>query len=195
MGSSEARPDGRASVLPGRFRGLAVGIVVTTVMLAALAVVVLGLLLRTAPAAPAAAPRLSPGFAPTLLARAGFPATAHNVAVLHDHLGTVFLDAVRGALPAEALAELGARCSIARGGVPVAGGSSRTWPQRVLDELAAVGAPDVAGLPRRAQDALLATAGTGQGLLGGSVFAPLPVVSARVPAPRRAADAVRPVSA
>jgi hypothetical protein len=171
------------------------GIVVTTVVLAALAVVVLGILLRTGSVAPAVAPRLSPGFAPTLLARAGFPATAHNVAVLHDHLGTVFLDAVRGVLSTEALADLGARCAIARGGVPVAGGSSRSWPQRVLDELAAVGAPDVAGLPRRAQDALLATAGTGQGLLGGSVFAPLPVVASGVPAPRRASDDARPVSA
>ncbi|MCD2192333.1 hypothetical protein LQ327_02840 [Actinomycetospora endophytica] len=172
------------------------GIVVTTAVLAALAVVVLGVVLRTGSVGPSTAPRLSPGFAPMLLARAGFPATAHNVAVLHDHLGSAFLDAVRGAVPAEALADLGARCAGARGGVPVAGGSSRSWPQRILDELAAVGAPDVAGLPRRAQDALLATAGTGHGLLGGSVFAPLPVSAAgEVPAPRRAADAARPVSA
>ena len=74
----------------------------------------------------------------------------------------------------------------------VHGGSSRSWPQRVLDELAALDAPDVAGLPRQAQDALLATAGTGQGLLGGSVFAPLPVTgTAHVPAPRRSVDADR----
>ncbi len=166
------------------------GIVITTVVLAALAVAVLARVLRAAPTASSVAPRLSAGFAPTLLARAGFPATAHNVAVLHDHLGTIFLDAARSALPAEALAALGARCAAARGGVPVAGGSSRSWPQRVLDELAAVGAPDVAGLPLRARDALLATAGTGRGLLGGSVFAPLPAtVAAGVPAPRRAADA------
>ncbi len=172
------------------------GIVVTTVVLAALAVVVLGAVLRTGSVSPSTAPRLSPGFAPMLLARAGFPATAHNVAVLHDHLGSAFLDAARGAVPAEALADLGARCASARGGVPVAGGSSRSWPQRILDELAAVGAPDVAGLPLRAQDALLATAGTGRGLLGGSVFVPLPVpASSGVPAPRQAAEATRPVSA
>jgi hypothetical protein len=171
------------------------GIVVTTVVLAALAVVVLALVGRPVTAA-AGAPRLAPGFAPTLLARAGFPATAHNVAVLHDHLGTAFLDAARGALPAEALAALGNRCAPARGGVSVAGGSSRSWPQRVLDELAALDAPGVAGLPRRAQDALLATAGTGCGLLGGSVFAPLPVTrAAHVPAPRRPADADRQVVA
>jgi hypothetical protein len=168
------------------------GIVVTTVVLAGLAVAVLALVARPGTTA-TAAPRLAPGFAPTLLARAGFPATAHNVAVLHDHLGTAFLDAARSALPADALAALGARCAPARGGVSVAGGSSRSWPQRVLDELAALDAPDapdVAGLPRRAQDALLATAGTGRGLLGGSVFAPLPVTgAARVPAPRRPAGA------
>jgi hypothetical protein len=166
------------------------GIVVTTVVLAGLAVAVLALVARPGTTAAAVAPRLAPGFAPTLLARAGFPATAHNVAVLHDHLGTAFLDAARSAVPADALAALGARCAPARGGVSVAGGSSRTWPQRVLDELAALGAPDVAGLPRRAQDALLATAGTGRGLFGGSVFAPLPVTgAARVPAPRRPAGA------
>lgn len=171
------------------------GIVVTTVVLAAVAALVLGVL-RQGTASPSSAPRLSPGFAPMLLARAGFPATAHNVAVLHDHLGSAFLDAVRGAVPAEALADLGARCASARGGVPVTGGSSRSWPQRILDELAAVGAPDVAGLPLRAQDALLATAGTGRGLLGGSVFAPLPVPAATgVPAPRSAVESVRPVSA
>ncbi|HEY2190942.1 MAG TPA: hypothetical protein VGH76_01390 [Actinomycetospora sp.] len=172
------------------------GIVVTTVVLAALAAVVLVLVLRTGSAAASVAPRLSAGFAPTLLARAGFPATAHNVAILHDHLGAVFLDAARGSLPAEALAALGARCAPARGGVPVAGGSSRTWPQRVLDELAALGALDVAALPRRAQDTLLATAGTGRGLLGGSVFAPLPAPAAPVlPAPRAAADAAHRVGA
>lgn len=166
------------------------GIVVSTVLLAVLAAAVVALVVR-AGAVSSAAPRLSAGFAPSLLARAGFPATAHNVAVLHDHLGTAFLDAARGALPAEALAALGARCAPARGGVPVTGGSSRSWPQRVLDELAAVGAPDVAGLPRRAQDALLATAGTGRGLLGGSVFVPLPVPEASgVPEPRRAVGAV-----
>ncbi len=161
------------------------GIVVTTVVLAALAAVVLALVSRTGTTASSVAPRLAPGFAPTLLARAGFPATAHNVAVLHDHLGTAFLEAARGALPADALAAVGARCAPARGGVSVSGGSTRSWPQRVLDELAALDTPDVAGLPRRAQDILLATAGTGRGLLGGSVFAPLPVPgAARVPAPR-----------
>ena len=161
------------------------GIVVTTVVLAALAAVVLALVSRTGTTASSVAPRLAPGFAPTLLARAGFPATAHNVAVLHDHLGTAFLEAARGALPADALAAVGARCAPARGGVSVSGGSSRSWPQRVLDELAALDTPDVAGLPRRAQDILLATAGTGRGLLGGSVFAPLPVPgAAHVPAPR-----------
>ncbi len=172
------------------------GIVVTTVVLAALAALVLVLVSYTGRMAPSAAPRLSPGFAPTLLARAGFPATAHNVAVLHDHLGAVFLDAARGVLPAETLAALGARCAPFRGGVPVAGGSSRSWPQRVLDELAALGTPDVATLPRRAQDALLATAGTGRGLLGGSVFAPLPTPGRPgVPSPRRAAEAADPVGA
>jgi hypothetical protein len=171
------------------------GIVITTVVLAALALVVIALVARPGTAA-AGAPRLAAGFAPSLLARAGFPATAHNVAVLHDHLGAAFLDAARGALPAEALATLRARCAPARGGVSVDGGSSRSWPQRVLDELAALGAPDVAGLPRRAQDALLATAGTGRGLLGGSVFAPLPVTgAASVPAPRRPLAADRQVVA
>ncbi|NMO92505.1 hypothetical protein [Actinomycetospora sp. TBRC 11914] len=172
------------------------GIVVTTVVLAGLAAVVLVLVLRSGPAMTSAAPRLSPGYAPTLLARAGFPATAHNVAILHDHLGTVFLDAARGVVPADALAALGARCAPARGGVPVSGGSSRSWPQRVLDELAALGALDVTALPRRAQDALLASAGTGRGLLGGSVFTPLPAtVAAGVPAPRAAADDARRVGA
>ena len=172
------------------------GIVITTVVLAALALVVLALVARPGAAAAAGAPRLAAGFAPSLLARAGFPATAHNVAVLHDHLGAAFLDAARGALPADALAALRARCAPARGGVSVAGGSSRSWPQRVLDELAALGAPDVAALPRRAQDALLATAGTGCGLLGGSVFAPLPVTGvAQVPAPRRPVVADRQVVA
>jgi hypothetical protein len=166
------------------------GIVVTTVLLAALAVVVLALVARPGPSAPPVAPRLAAGFAPSLLARAGFPATAHNVAVLHDHLGAAFLDAARSGLPSDALVALGARCAAARGWVSVAGGSSRSWPQRVLDELAALEAPDVAGLPLRAQDALLATAGTGRGLLGGSVFAPLPAIrAARVPGPRRPVDA------
>ena len=168
------------------------GIVITTVVLAALAIVVLALVARPGTVAASGAPRLAAGFAPSLLARAGFPATAHNVAVLHDHLGAAFLDAARGVLPADALAALGARCAPARGGVSVDGGSSRSWPQRVLDELAALDTPDVAGLPRRAQDTLLATAGTGRGLLGGSVFAPLPVTGAtRVPAPRRPVDAAR----
>jgi hypothetical protein len=167
------------------------GIVITTVVLGALAFVVLALVARPGAVA-SGAPRLAAGFAPSLLARAGFPATAHNVAVLHDHLGAAFLDAARGALPADALTALGARCAPARGGVSVDGGSSRSWPQRVLDELAALGAPDVAGLPRRAQDALLATAGTGRGLFGGSVFAPLPVTGgAHVPAPRRPVEADR----
>jgi hypothetical protein len=177
-------------------RGAVMGIVVTTVVLAGLAAVVLVLVLRSGASVSSAAPRLSPGFAPTLLARAGFPVTAHNVAILHDHLGTLFLDAARGALPAEALAAVRARCAPARGGVPVSGGSSRSWPQHVLDELAALGGLDVAGLPRRAQDTLLATAGTGRGLLGGSVFAPLPApVAAGVPAPRPAVDAAHRVGA
>lgn len=53
-----------------------------------------------------------------------------------------------------------------------------------------------AGLPLRAQDALLATAGTGRGLLGGSVFAPLPVPAPTgTPAPRGTSESVRSVSA
>ncbi|MDL5155723.1 hypothetical protein [Actinomycetospora termitidis] len=158
--------------------------------------VVIAVVLRAGPTSAPVAPRLSPGYAPTLLARAGFPATAHNVAVLHDHLGAAFLDAARDALPGEAFTALRARCAGARGGVPVVGGSSRSWPQRVLDETAAGGA-DVTALPRYAQDALLATAGTGHGLFGGSVFAPLPALptdlfptTGAVPSPRPATTPV-----
>lgn len=167
--------------------------VVAVVVLVGFAVV-----LRAGAGAPPLAPRLSPGYAPTLLARAGFPATAHNVAVLHDHLGSAFLEAARATLPADAFAALRARCLGARGGVPVAGGSSRSWPQRVLDEMAAHGA-DVTALPRRTEDSLLATTGTGRGLFGGSVFAPLPAVAGArpsavtVPTPRSAATVVAPV--
>ena len=158
------------------------GIVVTTVVLAALAVVVLGILLRTGSVAPAVAPRLSPGFAPATLL-AGFPATAHNVAVLHDHLGTVFLDAVRGVLSTEALADLGVRCAIARGGVPAA------VPSRLL----AAAGPRRARRRRRPGRRRTAPPRPGRaardrghrsGSSGGSVFAPLPVVASGVPAPR-----------
>jgi hypothetical protein len=167
--------------------------VVAVVVLVGLAVV-----LRAGSGAGQPAPRLSPGYAPTLLARAGFPATAHNVAVLHDHLGSAFLEAARTTLPADAFTALGARCLGARGGVPVPGGSARSWPQRVLDEMAAGGA-DVAALPRRTQDTLLATAGTGRGLFGGSVFAPLPALPGtprlvEVPRPRSVPAVVAPVA-
>ncbi|MFC5065890.1 hypothetical protein [Actinomycetospora atypica] len=161
-----------------------VAVVVTAV------VVALSVVSRAGRPAESPSPRLSPGLAPNLLARAGFPATAHNVAVLHDHLGRAFLEAARGMVPGEALAALDRRCTTARGGVPVAGGSSRAWPQRVLDELAAAGATDVVGLPRHCQETLLATSGTGRGIFGGSVFAPLPVLpdaapaAPSVPAPR-----------
>jgi hypothetical protein len=170
---------------------VAVG-VVAVVVLVGFAVV-----LRAGAGVEQLAPRLSPGYAPTLLARAGFPATAHNVAVLHDHLGSAFLDTARATLSADAFAALRARCLGDRGGVPVRGGSARSWPQRVLDEMAAGGA-DVSALPRHTQDTLLATAGTGQGLFGGSVFAPLPALPgvaglAVVPAPRPAPAVVAPV--
>ncbi|MEJ2868942.1 hypothetical protein WCD74_14310 [Actinomycetospora sp. OC33-EN08] len=176
-----------------------VGIVAVVV-----ALMVVALVLRAGPGAEQVAPRLSPGYAPTLLARAGFPATAHNVAMLHDHLGAAFLDAARAALSADAFAALRSRCAGSRGGVPVVGGSSRSWPQRVLDEMAAGGmtGTDVATLPRQAQDALLATAGTGHGLFGGSVFAPLPALPGQlfptagsVPAPRPAPAAAPVVAA
>ncbi|WP_433800184.1 hypothetical protein [Actinomycetospora sp. CA-084318] len=173
--------------------GIVAAGVVAVVVLVGIAVV-----LRAGAGAEQLAPRLSPGYAPTLLARAGFPATAHNVAVLHDHLGSAFLDAARATLSAEAFVALRGRCLAARGGVPVPGGSARSWPQRVLDEMAADGA-DVTALPRRTQDTLLATAGTGRGLFGGSVFAPLPALAGAptvvaVPRPRTAGPVVAPVA-
>lgn len=172
------------------------GIVVTTIVLVLLAALGAGIVLRRDAGPSAAAPRLSAGFAPTLLARAGFPATAHNVAVLHDHLAAAFLDAAHGAVPAEVLSEVGARCAAARGRASVTGGSSRSWPQEILDELAALGTPDVARFPLRAQEELLATAGTGRGLLGGSVFVPLPVATpVALPVPRRGVDVERPLVA
>lgn len=167
--------------------------ILAVVVVTGIALAVVGRAVGARPLATASvAPRLSPGYAPTLLARAGFPATAHNVAVLHDHLGAAYLDAARELVPAGSFAALALRCAPARGGVPVAGGSSRAWPQRILDELAAGGAVDVAELPRRCQDSLLATAGSGRGLFGGSVFEPLPAPRAAVaalPAPRPARDA------
>ena len=117
------------------------------------------------------APRLSPDLSATILARAGFPTTPHNVHAVCEHLGVMFLEQGRAGVEPDRWAQVVAECEAARA-------DAVGWPQHVLDRIAtAHGAGDgaaVVRLARRCQDALLATAGTGRGVFGGSLFEPLP---------------------
>lgn len=115
-------------------------------------------------------PRLSADLPATLLLRAGFPVTNHNVDAVHEGLGTLFLT---GATATDA--ELGARVAEATG-VPQVGPQGISWPQRVLDAIAVTDPRTAQRLAAGASETLLATAGTGTGIFGGSVFEPVPVI-------------------
>jgi hypothetical protein len=160
-----------------------------SVVLFVLVVGALALWLRRAGAAPG--PRLTDDLAPEMLARAGFPVTRHNVAVLREGLGEAFLARARVLDPAHATEwdRVDAAC-LRRDGADLAG-----WPQRVLDEIALVDPAVAAVVAHRCPQALLEAVGSGNGVLGGSVFAPLTrrvpdVVPSAVPlpAPRAAGD-------
>ncbi|GLZ46863.1 hypothetical protein Acsp06_30480 [Actinomycetospora sp. NBRC 106375] len=154
------------------------GTVIGTVAVLVLFALTLAVALRHRPDL-APAPRLSPDLAETILLRAGFPATAHNVLAVREHLGTLFLEQGRRDVDPARWAEVEAACEAGR---PDVHGDMGAWPQHVLDQIAAAGrGPDGAGggaaaarLARRCQDALLASVGTGRGVFGGSLFEPLP---------------------
>ena len=112
-------------------------------------------------------PRLDPDVAAVILTRAGFPVTAHNVLAVREHLGETFLEQARPGVRPERWDEFQAACEQGRADMA-------TWPQHVLDRIAEADAPAAAGIARRAQAAVLATVGTGRGLLGGSFYEPLP---------------------
>jgi hypothetical protein len=147
-----------------------VGTVLGTVAVLAVFALTVAVALRHGPWA-APAPRLSPDLATTILTRAGFPATPHNVHAVCEHLGVMFLEQGRDDVDPARWAQVVAECEAARDDVV-------GWPQHVLDHIASArGAADgaaVVRLARRCQDALLATAGTGRGVFGGSLFEPLP---------------------
>ena len=141
-----------------------------SVVLFVLVVGALALWLRRAGAAPG--PRLTDDLAPEMLARAGFPVTRHNVTVLREGLGDAFLARARALDPAHATEWDHVESTCARradgDGADLAG-----WPQRVLDEIAVVDPGVAATVAHRCPQALLAAVGSGRGVLGGSVFAPL----------------------
>jgi hypothetical protein len=117
-------------------------------------------------------PRLSPDLAATILVRAGFPTTPHNVLAVSEHLGVMFLEQGRDGMDPARWSQVVAECEAARSDLV-------SWPQHVLDRVAtaAGGAADGAAavrLARRCQDVLLASVGTGRGVFGGSLFEPLP---------------------
>lgn len=141
---------------------VAVGTVSVLVLAAIVGCAVL--LLRTREGVLDAGPRLSPDLPSALLVRAGFPATDHNVRAVRARLATVFVAEVRGSRP-----DLRAAVEAA------AGAPATARPQRVLDAIAEVDPSFAAALASRVPESLLASAGTGSGFLGGSVFAPLPV--------------------
>ncbi|GAA4863977.1 hypothetical protein [Actinomycetospora straminea] len=141
-------------------------------IVAVLAVVLTVVVARRDRPGPLPGPRLAPDLAATILLRAGFPATAHNVLAVQEHLGALFLERGREALDAARWSQVVAACEAGRAGMrPDLAG----WPQYVLDQVAsATGGTVAAGLARRCQDLLLASVGTGRGLFGGSLFEPLP---------------------
>lgn len=119
-----------------------------------------------------AAPRLSPDLASTLLVRAGFPTTRHNVLAVREQLGAMFLEDARAGVDPERWAGVVAACDAAR--PDLARTDMARWPQHVLDEIAVADAPAATHAARRCQETLLDTVGTGRGFLGGSLFEPLP---------------------
>ncbi len=121
-----------------------------------------------------AAPRLSPDLPSTLLARAGFPTTRHNVLAVRERLGAMFLEDARPDVEPERWAGVVEACEAGRGDMA-------RWPQHVLDAIATADAPAATRAARRCQDLLLATVGTGHGFLGGSLFEPLPRTTPAVP--------------
>lgn len=135
-------------------------------------------------------PRLTADLAPAMLARAGFPATRHNVVALRERLGEAFVAAARelgrdDAVAWDRVAAVAAAARPLEAGADLAG-----WPQRVLDEIAALDPSVAVQVAHRCPRELLDAVGTGRGVLGGSVFAPLPRDVA-VPGPRPA-DMVAP---
>jgi hypothetical protein len=151
-----------------------------TAALIAVFVLTVAVALRHRPG-PAPAPRLSPELAETILVRAGFPTTAHNVLAVREHLGTLFLEHGRADVDPARWADVVAASDAARA-------DTAGWPQLVLDQIAAAGDAGAAAagrLARGCQDLLLASVGTGRGIFGGSLFEPLPRPGA--PMVRRAA--------
>jgi hypothetical protein len=147
-----------------------VGTVIGTVAVLAVFAFSVGVARRDRPWAPPA-PRLSPDLATTMLTRAGFPTTPHNVRAVCEHLGVTFLEQGRDDVDPARWVQIVTECEAARDDVV-------GWPQHVLDRIAtardAADGAAVVRLARRGQDALLATAGTGHGVFGGSLFEPLP---------------------
>ena len=154
------------------------GTVIGTVAVLAVFTLTLAVALRHRPDL-APAPRLSPDLAETILVRAGFPTTPHNVLAVREHLGSLFLEQGRRDVDPARWAEVEAACEVGRSDRH---GDLSAWPQHVLDQIAAAGdgrdgatgAATAARLARRCQDALLASVGTGRGVFGGSLFEPLP---------------------
>lgn len=165
-----------------------------SVVLFVLVVGALALWLRRAGAAPG--PRLTDDLAPEMLARAGFPMTRHNVAVLREGLGDAFLARARALDPGSA-AEWDRVSSTCARPTEADGADLAGWPQRVLDEIAMVDPVVAATVAHRCPQALLEAVGSGSGVLGGSVFAPLArpaaaasITPATLPAPRAAGHAL-----
>ncbi len=174
-----------------------------SVVLVVLVVGALALWLRRTGGAPG--PRLTDDLAPEMLARAGFPVTRHNVTVLREGLGDAFLARARALDPTHATEWDRVDSSCARR-VDADGTDLAGWPQRVLDEIAVVDPEVAAAVAHRCPQVLLEAVGSGSGVLGGSVFAPLArplsvagssvtasaassaAPSAALPAPRPAGD-------
>jgi hypothetical protein len=140
-----------------------VGIVAVLIV----ATITVAVVLARRPGVGPAAPRLSPDLASTLLTRAGFPTTRHNVLAVRERLGAMFLEDVRPDVAPERWADVLAACEAGRT-------DKARWPQHVLDEIATADAPAATRAARRCQARLLAGVGTGRGFLGGSLFEPLP---------------------
>lgn len=159
-----------------------------TVAVLVVAALTVSIVLARRPGVGPVAPRLSPDLASTILSRAGFPTTAHNVLALRERLGAMFLEDAGAGVEPERWARVVAACDAAR---DRGRGDLRHWPQHVLDEIATADAPAATRAARRCQESLLAGVGTGRGFLGGSLFEPLPrTISAEhaVPAPRTAPE-------
>lgn len=127
------------------------------------------------PRAVPGAPQLDPEYGARLLARAGFPATEHNLFAVHERLAVMFR--MRGLQFIEGLGTPGDRQVFTRRSSP--GEDPYGWAQLVLNALVqwrADSSPYIQDFYERYSAMLLEDVGTGSGFFGGPRSEPLPTM-------------------